>query len=1166
MAKKLTSAKAKKILHDKTVHGKPLTDKQRKFFGAIAGGAEPYKAQNGIEGTMGGLTDIGFNYNGAWGGTMQLGGSLPGAVGFMYARTQGSAPSNGPYAKKTKASAQNGMEMKYYQAGLDFKPKTISQDGSIITPYGQWEYPGEVTTIPSNNITMEGVPYPVLGVSDTGETKMMYPGENYMFDGTYVTEYPMAAQGVSVNKADEAPLKKLDQLLNFTNYNDMAKAKKGKTLPKYQNSGRPLRANLQSPSFMKPIDLNRQTTLGYTPIGLPDSRFEDIVSPSIYDITGVDRYYGKPLDAKNSPQNSSSKSPKKGSTEGMLGGVQNIISGAAQWREDATNVKRAKQWGNISDLAVKAMATTERQKNRYVRPEDYVQSSNYGTGMDILASAEDGMQIGGNLTEIQNMYNPGDLYSDLGYEPMEDSSKVKQFQSGGGIFSNWKQDFIDLGAQDAGMLGGGIGSFVGGGSGQQSGASKTLSGVGQVAGTIIGGPLGGAVGSALGGIVGGVIGAGQEQKIKAQQQKINNFGLQQNVLGMQNRLSAYMKDGGGLKYLSHDWQPQVIAKFGDYDLKDLLAPPKDADMLRAGGEVRSIRSNYMGDDEKLSMMQMGGELQTYWGGDAETISENPYLPDGGETIMFRGQSHEESDGQGRTGIGITFGQNPVEVERGEPAVKLKDGGTGEDSLIVFGNMQIPSYGVSELGDDKAKGKKFKHYAADLSKVENKANKTSSKALEIIDDVDGDSPFDLLKLNTGKAMLQGADATLKEAAYKKNILAGVQSAILDTAKEQGLESDALAKGKIKQAKDSDMAKFGAKMETAQLGINQPLTPILPVNTYYRIDPRNTGLQTSETVKEAMKPKAPVTKATAKANTVKKSVPKQPEYTETRKELIRPIKIGNIPDVDTSYPKEISDEFLKTVTPPTMPGPAKTDKDKLGLDDLYNQLYPYIRPGVRNPLDPGQLAGEMYALATNQLEPVQAQTFTPLLEDVTSVSFQDQLNEIQAQANAAMRMTGNNPAAQAVIASQSAAAKNKVLAEQLRTNQALQMETRRRNLTTLNDATLKNLAILDQQYQRQETAKSKTKAQAFEALSSISDKIARNKAETLSANVMANMYPQYSFGPQGRIYSTGMTKFNIPTIADYSTDELQKIMDAKKAEEGKKKKTSRNGSIVKAIKNL
>ena len=74
----------------------------------------------------------GRNYSPAWGGQFQMGGSLPGAVGFTYARTAGAAPSNGPYAKKTKASAQNGKEMKFYQAGLDFKPKTISQDGSEI--------------------------------------------------------------------------------------------------------------------------------------------------------------------------------------------------------------------------------------------------------------------------------------------------------------------------------------------------------------------------------------------------------------------------------------------------------------------------------------------------------------------------------------------------------------------------------------------------------------------------------------------------------------------------------------------------------------------------------------------------------------------------------------------------------------------------------------------------------------------------------------------------------------------------------------------------------------------------------------------------------------------------------------------------------------------------
>lgn len=53
---------------------------------------------------------MGTNYN-----KFLQGGSLPGSVGFMYARTNSPAPSNGPYAKKTKASAQNGKKLSYDQ-------------------------------------------------------------------------------------------------------------------------------------------------------------------------------------------------------------------------------------------------------------------------------------------------------------------------------------------------------------------------------------------------------------------------------------------------------------------------------------------------------------------------------------------------------------------------------------------------------------------------------------------------------------------------------------------------------------------------------------------------------------------------------------------------------------------------------------------------------------------------------------------------------------------------------------------------------------------------------------------------------------------------------------------------------------------------------------------
>lgn len=70
--------------------------------------------------------------------------------------------------------------------------KKLYQEGGIIDDNaGQWEHPGEITRINSPNITMKNVPYPVLGVADTGEQKMMYPNLDYTFKGANsVTEYP----------------------------------------------------------------------------------------------------------------------------------------------------------------------------------------------------------------------------------------------------------------------------------------------------------------------------------------------------------------------------------------------------------------------------------------------------------------------------------------------------------------------------------------------------------------------------------------------------------------------------------------------------------------------------------------------------------------------------------------------------------------------------------------------------------------------------------------------------------------------------------------------------------------------------------------------------------------------------------------------------------------
>lgn len=159
-------------------------------------------APEGFQGD--GYSNVGRNYSPAWGGQFQMGGSLPGATGMMYARI--GAPSNGKYAKKTLASAKNGAWLDNYEEG-----EVIKDD------MGQWAHPGEITEINSNDITMEGVPYDVLGISDTGDTKLMKPGKNYKFKGKKVTEYPMAKNGV--NQQDGKSLQQLNQLTNFTNYN-----------------------------------------------------------------------------------------------------------------------------------------------------------------------------------------------------------------------------------------------------------------------------------------------------------------------------------------------------------------------------------------------------------------------------------------------------------------------------------------------------------------------------------------------------------------------------------------------------------------------------------------------------------------------------------------------------------------------------------------------------------------------------------------------------------------------------------------------------------------------------------------------------------------------------------------------------------------------------------
>ena len=83
--------------------------------------------------------------------------------------------------------------------------KQFREGGIIDSDRGQWDHPGEITRINSNQITMgpdpkTGKPLtkPLLGISDTGDVKLMRPGGNYKFDGKRVTEYPIAQGGLTM--------------------------------------------------------------------------------------------------------------------------------------------------------------------------------------------------------------------------------------------------------------------------------------------------------------------------------------------------------------------------------------------------------------------------------------------------------------------------------------------------------------------------------------------------------------------------------------------------------------------------------------------------------------------------------------------------------------------------------------------------------------------------------------------------------------------------------------------------------------------------------------------------------------------------------------------------------------------------------------------------------
>ena len=82
---------------------------------------------------------------------------------------------------------------------INKKKKMDKRDWNIVMKHldavedqrGQWDHPNRCTMIPGNQITMQNVSYPVLGIDDTGYKQVMNPEQNYTYPGTRVFEIPI---------------------------------------------------------------------------------------------------------------------------------------------------------------------------------------------------------------------------------------------------------------------------------------------------------------------------------------------------------------------------------------------------------------------------------------------------------------------------------------------------------------------------------------------------------------------------------------------------------------------------------------------------------------------------------------------------------------------------------------------------------------------------------------------------------------------------------------------------------------------------------------------------------------------------------------------------------------------------------------------------------------
>ncbi len=787
------------------------------------------------------------------------------------------------------------------------------------------------------------------------------------------------------------------------------------------------------------------------------------------------------------------------------------------------------------------------------------------------------------------------------YMPLTDPNQTKQFAGGGFVYGGGPAG--QAGTQFAGMLGvnDDAGSNIGGK-------------VGSTAGMMIGGPLGAFIGGAFGSGIGDLLDR-NDRRVAMEQDKLSRINKQ--------LVGAAVAPSIQAGYASH---------------------------VKNGGKVPSYKNGgnqISSNPSMLDTMAMGGELKTLWGGKAETVSYNPYA--GGESVQFKGNSHSKRDPKtGETGIGVAFGENAVnsnnasvEVEN-EPAQKLRDGG-GDENLVVFGDMI-----------DFKTGKKYKHQVRDLNKQEAKINKRQEKVAELGLESD-DTVFGQLERGTADTALKGLNMQLSEIGDIKRGMADRQeftNVIFDALRADAnkfIKTGKLVKDPMRiENSQVQPSKYGKRIIKAEDGVNTPPDKLktnelpdepkvfdsveeaeksgfsynqekdrweketskgtesaeLSIEALEEVrkgqgENKETGLFGNVTIEQFEESK----KANPWFDWEKFDPNNEADVTRYQEEFNRRAKESGDPtrlQIDGRFGEQTASARFsqaQEATGPEYEFANVTQPEENVQEELENKkqfpMLNFQRPIDDESLDANQLLGEYYAMATNQVQPVQAQGFQPRLRDIYDISLQAQKNQVISQQRALMRnpILQNNPAAAAMVSAQASDQLQQINENEFIANQQMRDTVSSQNLNTLNQAKLTNLGIFDKQADRQAQAAANTRTQGIDILSSISNKYAQNKRDNAMRKVYANMYPTFRFNDdyqtevvQPTQFNTGQGSTGVPSLAtpgivSPNTRQVGNVLNqlfgainqddntSNSAKYGKKvTKNNKNSNILKAIKNL